>query len=237
MRRLGRLSPGTLAALDCFLVLGLLGIYLKVAMLGPAVDGRSRASSVRPHPNSLGSHLPARVLRQRHLAQPAGDPGCGNADWSRRGVPPLPGGRRGAGGCGVLGIVYFVELQVQKEVGQYLSRDAVRDMLGWASLERGHHRSITSRRPVSGNSPLTLAFSAPSSSLARVAARSRDRTARARVPPALRSPRRDSRWPARLLSLPVALAARLPASPLTTSSVARAAAMLDRRRPDGETWR
>ena len=128
--------------------------------------------------------------------------------------------------------MYFVELQVQKEVGQYLSRDAVRDMLGWAISSAGtsfDYVSLTSLWKLGAYFGVLGAIVV----LARVAARSRDpRLERAfsrlfGVPAALT-------MAAAVALVPVALAARLPASPLTTSSVARAAAMLIQT-PDGET--
>ena len=220
MQRLGRLSPSTLAALDCFLVLGLLGVYLKLSMLGPQWTAIARFLGLSgPEELSFVSRLGFFV----------------NDIWLNLLAIPIVGtlaaaafGRyrvtAAATAAAALGIVYFVELQVQKEVGQYLSPDAVRDLFGWAISSAGtalDYLTLSSLWKLGAYFFVVGAIVV----LERAATRSRE-------------PRREPAFRG-VFGIPAALAmaaavvlalggmtARLPASPLTTSSVAVAGAML-----------
>ena len=133
MRRLGRVSPSTLAALDCFLVLGLLGIYLKLSMLGPQWTAIARFLGLSaPEDLSLTSRLGFFVddIWLNLLAIPM----VGTVAVAAFGRYRVAAAAMAAA---TLGMVYFVELQIQREVGQYLSPDAVRDLFGWAMSSAG----------------------------------------------------------------------------------------------------
>jgi hypothetical protein len=128
-RRLAWPSTDTLAAFDVFVVLGLFGIYLKLALLAPQWGAVARFLGRQP-----GEPLPV---------------------WDRIGffasdltlnliVLPLVGTAlvtllfrswRVVAACVVaacLSLVYFIELRASVEVGQYLSGEMVRDFLGWS---------------------------------------------------------------------------------------------------------
>ena len=228
MRWLARLPSGTLAALDCFLILGLLGIYLKFAMLGPQWTAIARF---------LGASAPEQLSLATRVGFFVSD------IWLNLLAIPIVGtlavaafGRYRVAAAALtaaaLGLLYFIELQVQKEVGQYLSPDAVRDLLGWAISSAGtvfDYLTLTSLWKLGAYICVLGAVVV----LERVATRWREpRIERAfrglfGAPAALT-------MAAAVLLVPVGLAARLPASPLTTSSVALAGAMLAQS-PDEET--
>ena len=52
MRTEARVSESTFAALDCFIVAGLLGVYLKLALLGPHWGAIARFQGRMLHPAS-----------------------------------------------------------------------------------------------------------------------------------------------------------------------------------------
>jgi hypothetical protein len=129
MRPDGRVHAETIAVLDCFLIAGLLGVYLKLALLGPQWAGIARF---------LGAGSPEAVPMATRLGLFAHD------IWLNLLAIPIAGtavvvaifrSRRVAAGFVVtvlLSAAYYVELQVQKEVGEYLSRAVARDLLGWS---------------------------------------------------------------------------------------------------------
>lgn len=224
MRRPGRWSPSTLAALDCFLVLGFLGIYLKFALLGP-------------HWTAIGRFMGVAAPENLPLAPRLGF--FFDDIWLNLLAIPLAGTLivavafrryRAAAAVGVsaaMGVVYFIELQVQKEVGQYLSIDAVRDLVWWVMSSSGSaldYLTLTSLWKLAG----FFAALGAIVTIERLANRARDshQVGLARLCSRLLWVPAAITLIAAVAVMPVALAMRLPASPLVTSSVARAAAML-----------
>jgi hypothetical protein len=124
------LSSPTVAVLDCFLVVGLLGLYLKFAMMGDywgavarfmgkaQIEDLTLADRVGFFTNDLVLNL---------LVVPV--------------VATAIVARLFGAHCVVAAVVmsvvtslgYFVELRAQDALGQYLSRDVVRDIVGWAA--------------------------------------------------------------------------------------------------------
>jgi hypothetical protein len=117
-----------LAALDCFIGLGALGIYLKFALLGPHWTAIARFYN-----ESGPQHVPL-TYRLSFLLQDV---------WLNFIAVPvlgtlalLPVGIRyrttvAALVSAAVGIAYFVELQVHKQVGRYLGPEALEDLAGW----------------------------------------------------------------------------------------------------------
>jgi sulfatase-like protein len=130
MGRFGRLSAATLATIDCFIVLGLFGIYLKFALLGRQWGaiarflGRTAAEDL-PLASRAGFFLQDVWLNL--LAIPIAAAFVLALGFRRH---------RSAAAfflCLILGLVYFVELQVQKQMGQYLTRELVGDLASWTT--------------------------------------------------------------------------------------------------------
>ena len=134
MRNRTIVSTRMLAALDCFLGLGLFGIYLKVALLGPHWNAIARF-----YDKSGPQHVPL-TDRLGFFLQDV---------WVNLFALPLLGmlaisvvPRRhrtkvAAVVSAAIGFAYFVELQVQKEVGRYLGREALGDLVGWTLSSPG----------------------------------------------------------------------------------------------------
>jgi arylsulfatase A-like enzyme len=221
------MSASTLAALDCFLVLGLLGVYLKLSMLGPQWTAIARF---------LGLPTPEHLSLTSRLGFLAND------IWLNLLAIPIVGtltavafGRYRVAIAAVtataLGIVYFVELQVQREVGQYLSPDAVRDLLGWAVSSAGtafDYVTLTSLWKLGAYFCVVGAIVV----LERAAARSREPWVERAIRNVIGAPAVLTMAAAVLLGS-IGMAARLPQSPLTASSVAVAAGMLTRSPDEG----
>jgi Sulfatase len=226
---MGKVSERTLAALDCFIVLGLLGIYLKFALLGPQWTAIARFLG-----ESAAESLPL-TSRLGFFVEDV---------WLNLLAIPLTGllavlvcfGRRATVAAAivsaVIGLAYFVELQVQKQLGQYLSREIANDLLGWAI-----NTSESTFDYVTIGSLLKLAaFVCVLGAIVFV----QRQAIRSTESPRLRRVYRGLLWiPAAtamttaVAIIPVALSSSVPASPLTASSLASAAAMLLKRSDAG----
>jgi hypothetical protein len=118
----------TLAVLDCFLITGILGVYLKFALLGPQWVAVARFLG-ESSPDALAwttrAGLFAHDLWLNLLVIPIAGTAVVAAVFRRKRV---------AAGFVIsllLSAAYYIELQVQKEVGDYLSRAIARDLVGW----------------------------------------------------------------------------------------------------------
>ena len=226
MRSRLRLSAGTYAAFDCFIVAGAIGVYLKLALLGPHWGAVSRF---------LDLPSPAAVAVSTRLGLFFHD------IWINLLAIPfvatlllLPIRRRWRVAAalvtsGVMSTVYFIELQVQKEVGNYLSRAIVRDLFGWMFATPGALFDYASARSI-------LKLIAVFAALAAIAVVERlcARAERFQQPREARLYRRLLAAPAivatlsAVVLLPLAAASALSESPLAASSVGRAARLLVR---------
>jgi hypothetical protein len=128
VRAFDRLSTDTLAVLDVFLALGLLGVYLKLALMAPQWGAVAR----------FFGHAPGQPLRlSEQVGFFAGDitlnliavPILATAMLSLLSGPVrvLVAGLVAA----LVSLAYFVELRAGTEVGQYISGDVVRDFIGF----------------------------------------------------------------------------------------------------------
>ena len=232
MRSGARVPATVLAAFDCFIVAGLLGVYLKWALLGPHWGAIARflgksAPGDLTIPDRLGFFfhdiwlnllaipiagvlIAVLVFRRYHLVA-----AC---------VTSV-----------VMSGVYFIELQTQKEVGEYLSGAIVADLLGWTmSASSATLEYVTAASMLKfGAVMLAIVACIAIARLNATAERRQQPRAAASfrfvlLAPALVVP------VASMLSLPVAYATRLPDSALSVSSVGRAARML-LARPDTGT--
>src|SRR5687767_14289288 len=124
------LGSDTVAVFDAFLLLGLLGVYLKLALLAPQWGAVARFLGKEPgqplgwldrlgfFANDLLLNLVIVPVAATLLVSLA----CGA--W------------RVAAACGavaVLSLAYFVELRASTEVGQYISGQMLRDFVGWSA--------------------------------------------------------------------------------------------------------
>jgi hypothetical protein len=211
----------TLAAFDAFVVLGVFGLYLKLALLAPQWGAVARFLGLQP-----GEPLPA---------------------WDRIGffahdlavnlivVPcvgtllaiALFGPWRAVGAAVVsalLSLAYFVELRASALVGQYISGEMLRDFIGWSMANPSMARDY-----VTGASLLKLAAVIGGLASLVVAAR---RLRRDRPGPWRAAARTWLALPAlaaialAVTLAPIAYARRLPHSPLNVAAVTRAAAAL-----------
>ena len=128
MRDRTPVSTSTLAALNCFLALGVLGIYLKLALLGPHWNAIARFydKSVPQHvplTDRLGFFL--QDVWVNLLALPL------LATLAMLVVAIRHRAKVAAVVSAAIGVAYFIELQVQKDVGRYLGREALGDLAGW----------------------------------------------------------------------------------------------------------
>jgi hypothetical protein len=217
----GWLDGDTLACFDAFVVLGLLGVYLKLALLGPQWGAVARFLGKDPG-QPLGWLDPlgffASDLFLNLLVVPVIGTVLVSAAFRRRRV---------IAACvvsAVLSLAYFVELRASSEVGQYISGEMLRDFVGWSSTHVSSAADYVTAASVV-KLGLLLAVLAGLLIVARAARR-------AQAP----------RWRAvlrRMLALPAILgillglvlapftyAIRLPQSPLNTSAVGRAATTL-----------
>lgn len=129
-----RLTTATLAVLDCFLLLGLLGIYLKIGMLDQQWDaiarflGELKAYQVTPL-QRLGFYFDDIIVNLLVMPPLATLLACGVFRRFRAGGAALT--------CGALAVLFFFELRAQTETGQYVSRDLLMDSLRW-SIANSH---------------------------------------------------------------------------------------------------
>ena len=124
------LDARTLAAFDAFVVLGLLGIYLKRALLAPQWGAVARFLGHTPG-EPLGWIGPLGFFASDLALNLLIVPFAGTA------IVGLAFGRwRVLAACllsAVLSLVYFVELRASSEVGQYISGEMLHDFIGWSA--------------------------------------------------------------------------------------------------------
>ncbi len=215
-------SVDTLAAFDAFVVLGLFGVYLKMALLAPQWGAVARFLGKPPgEPLTFQDRLGffASDLTLNLIFIPVA---------ATLVVGLLFGVYRALAACVIaatLSVVYFVELRASTEVGRYLSGEMLRDFIGWAMT----HPSSASEGYVTVASALKLAvllgLLAALAAMARAARRTPSQRVRHRLRLLLAAPAGGAI--AAVVDLaPMAYAVRMPNSPLNTSAVARAATML-----------
>ena len=129
-----RPSARTLAVLDCFLVLGLLGIYLKIGMLDQHWEsiarflGKLKDYEVGPL-QRLGFYYAD--IAQNLVLIPLAGTLLVSAVFRRWRVAAA------VIVCALISVLYFFELRAQGEVGQYVSRDLLMDSLRWVIANPG----------------------------------------------------------------------------------------------------
>ena len=115
----------TLAVFDVFVVLGLLGVYLKLALLGPQWGAVARFLGKAPG-EPLGWLDPlgffANDLFLNLLVVPAVATVLISIAFGRRRL--IAAGIVSA----LISLAYFIELRASSEVGQYISGDMLRDL-------------------------------------------------------------------------------------------------------------
>ena len=220
MSVLSRLRTSTFATLDLFLTLGLLGVYLKRALLGEewyAVArflGKNSPDELRAL-DKLGFFHSDIVLNLLVVPLVATVLVCLLFRRYRVAV--------GFVTTVVLSFVYYVELRAQIEVGQYISRDVLADLIGWGM---GHPAMGEDYISPASVIKLVMLFAALAAiaGVARLAARAE-----------LQQRISTARWCRLILQVPavtllsaavllaiVAFPFRLPHSELSASSVGRA---------------
>ena len=145
-----RLRTSTFATLDLFLTLGLLGIYLKGALLGQQWDAVARFLG-KTHPSDLSLFERLGFFHIDITLNVLVIPIVATVLFCL-----LFGGYRVAAATVttvILSLVYYVELQAQKEVGQYIAGDLLRDLIGFGIGHPGIHGAY-----VSSGSVLKLAM-------------------------------------------------------------------------------
>ena len=128
MSAMTRLRTSTFATLDLFLTLGLLGVYLKGALLGQQRDavarflGKIHSQDLRVF-ERLGFFHVDIALNVLVIPLVATVLFCllfGSYRVAAATVTVV-----------ILSLAYYIELQAQKEVGQYISGDVLRDLIGF----------------------------------------------------------------------------------------------------------
>ncbi|MEO5819768.1 MAG: sulfatase-like hydrolase/transferase [Vicinamibacteraceae bacterium] len=221
VRRSARLGSDTLAVFDVFVVLGLMGVYLKLALLAPQWGAVARFLGKRPgEPLGLLDRVGffANDLTLNLLIIPL----VGTIV-----VSVIFRAWRVAAACAVgigLSLAYFVELRASSEVGQYISGRMLRDFIGWSST---HPASASDYLTPASILKLAILLVVLGTLLlaARGARRLASRTARMTLKLLLAAPAVVAVTAAVVLA-PIAYAVRLPQSPLNTSAVALAATTL-----------
>src|SRR5215204_2022828 len=125
------LAPETLAVFDAFVVLGLLGLYLKVALLAPQWGAVARFLGKQPG-EPLGWLDPLGFFANDLTLNLLIVPVLGTAV-----VSLVFGAWRVLAACAisaVLSLAYFVELRASSEVGQYISGEMLHDFIGWSTM-------------------------------------------------------------------------------------------------------
>ena len=137
------LNSDTLAVFDAFVLLGFLGIYLKVALLAPQWGAVARFIGKQPG-EALGwldpvgffaSDLTLNLLIVPLLATAIVDLAFGA--W------------RVVAACAMTAVcclAYFVELRASSQVGQYISGEMLHDFIGWSSTHPHPPHQIGCRR-------------------------------------------------------------------------------------------
>lgn len=211
----------TLATFDAFVVLGLLGVYLKLALLGPQWGAVARFLGKDPG-QPLDWWEPfgffANDLFLNLLLLPIIATVLFSVAFGRHRV---------LASClvsGLLSLVYFVELRASSEVGQYISGDMLRDFIGWSSTHAASAADYVTAASVV-KLGLLLAVLTAIALTAAAARRVRADGPRAMLRGALAAPIVVALLLGAVLA-PAAFALRLPQSPLNTSAVTRAATAL-----------
>jgi Sulfatase len=128
------ISTATLAVLSCFLALGLLGLYLKFALMGDHWGAVARFLGKRgPQDLTIAERIGffAEDLALNMVIVPIVTTAI---------VSLLFGAYRLVAALAisvVMSVCYFVELRAQDAVGQYLSRDMLRDLASWTASNPG----------------------------------------------------------------------------------------------------
>jgi hypothetical protein len=215
------LAPDTVAVFDAFLVLGLLGIYLKLAMLAPQWGAVARFLGKEPgQPLGLADRIGffASDLALNLLVVPV----VGTVV-----VSVIFRAWRVGAACtlaALLSLVYFIELRASTEVGQFISGEMVRDFIGWSTMHPGSASEYLT--PASVVKLLALMGALAGILFAARAARRVPTPRLRRMLTVLLTAPAVVVVTAAVLLAPVAYALRLSSSPLNTSAVARAAASL-----------
>ena len=215
------LDEDALAAFDAFVVLGLLGVYLKLALLAPQWGAVARFLGKAPG-QPLGWLDPLGFFASDLALNLLLVPVVGTVL-----VTVVFGRWRVLAACvasGVLSLSYFIELRASSEVGQYISGDMLRDFVGWSST---HASSAADYVTPASVIKLVLLLTVLACVLMAAAAARRAQAARPRA--ALRYGLAAPAVAAVVLGAvlaPIAYALRLPHSPLNRSAVGRAATTL-----------
>ena len=233
-RWLAWLSPDTVAAFNAFLVLGLLGLYLKMALLAPQWGAVARFLGKEPGEplgwlDRLGFF--AHDLLLNLLIVPVA---------ATLLVSLVCGAWRVGVACGavaVLSLAYFIELRASTEVGQYISGQMLRDFVGWSAAHPSSASDYLTPASIIKLAALLCVIGGVllAARFARRPGRTAGRRALARL---LAVPAVVAVAGAAILT-PVAFAVRLPQSPLNTSAVALAVMALatpDARAGGGSPW-
>ena len=220
MSVLTRLRTSTFASLNLFLALGLLGVYLKRALLGEEWYAVARFLA-KTSPDELSPFETLGFFHSDIILNLVVVPIVAT------GVVSLLFGRYRVAVAFVtslaLSLVYFVELRAQTEVGQYISRDVLADLVGWGMGHPGMGEGYISLASVVKFAALvlTLAIIAAVARLARRAEEHQHLAVARRYRMLLQAPAVFVLCAAALLGA-VGFAYRLPHSQLNDSSVGRA---------------
>ena len=220
-RRWRWLRPDTLAVFDAFVLLGFLGVYLKIALLSPQWGAVARFLGKQPG-EPLGWLDPlgffASDLTLNLLLVPVAATAIVSLTFGRWRVPVA------CALSAVFSLVYFIELRASSEVGQYISGEMLHDFIGWSTT----HASSASDYLTTASLIKLFVLLTTLGALwlaARGAARSRSRRSRVALRLLLAAPAALA-LAIVVLVAPLAYAVRLPNSPLNTSAVTRAASSL-----------
>ena len=125
-----RLEISTVVAFNLFAILGLLGLYLKLVLLNQQWDALARFLG-KVSARELGLFDRLGFFGEDIVLNLLVVPLVGTAvvrlfgRWALAAAFSL---------SIVLSLAYFVEMRAQSEVGQYLSGDAIADLVGWAAV-------------------------------------------------------------------------------------------------------
>jgi hypothetical protein len=220
-RRLPWLGPEVLAVFDAFVVLGLLGLYLKLALLAPQWGAIARFLGKQPG-EPLGWLDPLGFFASDLILNLLVVPTVATTLLSF-----AFGAWRVHVACAVSvisSLVYFVELRASSEVGQYISGEMLQDFIGWSTM----HPSSASDYLTTASIVKLFALMATLCGVllaARGARRSSSRRWRVALRLLLATPAALALVTVVVVA-PIAYAVRLPSSPLNTSAVTRAAMSL-----------
>jgi Sulfatase len=220
-RRLPWLGSDVLAVFDAFVVLGLLGLYLKMALLAPQWGAIARFLGKRPGEplgwlDPLGffaSDLVLNLLVVPLVATTIVSVAFGA--WRVLVACAI---------CAVSSLVYFVELRASSEVGQYISGEMLRDFVGWSTMHPSSASDYLTTASIVKLVALLVTFCGVLLA-ARSARRSHSRRKRVALRLLLAAPAALAAA-AVVVVAPIAYAVRLPDSPLNASAVTRAATAL-----------